>query len=135
MRFQKYPARIALVVDDPGLVSGADGYGDKILPLFDARGLQPSVAIVTGYDLSNTLVSKFQSWINAGRDVVSHSWSHQYFQPASAFTIKYTGTGTAATMTMSGTTLTTTVTGGPGSENLSFDLTNASFNTVSGLVT
>jgi len=133
--FQKYPARITLTVDDPGLITGADTYVDNILPLFDARGLQLSVAVVTGYDLSNTLISKFNSWIAAGRDVVSHSWSHQYFQPASALTIKYTGTGTAAAMTVAGTTLTTTVTGGPGGENLSFDLTNPSFNTVSGLVT
>jgi hypothetical protein len=133
--FQKYPARITLTVDDPGLITGADTYVDNILPLFDARGLQLSVAIVTGYDLSNTLIPKFNSWIGAGRDVVSHSWSHQYFQPASAFTIKYTGTGSAATMTISGTTMTTTVTGGPGGENLSFDLTNASFDTVSELVT
>ncbi len=135
MSFQKYPARITLTVDDPGLVGGADTYIDGILPLFDARGIQLSVAIVTGYALSNTLISKFQSWITAGRDVVSHSWSHQYFQPAPAFTIKYTGTGSAAAMTISGTTLSTTVTGGPGGENLSFDLTNPSFNTVSSLVT
>ena len=133
--FQKYPARITLTVDDPGLIAGAETYIDSILPLFDARGLQLSVAIVTGYDLSNTLISKFQSWIDAGRDVVSHSWSHQYFLPASAMTIKYTGTGSAATMTVSGTTLTTTVTGGPGGENLSFDLTDPSYNTVSSLVT
>jgi hypothetical protein len=133
--FQKYPARITLTVDDPGLIGGADAYIDSILPLFDARGVQLSAAIVTGYDVSNTLISKFQSWINAGRDVVSHSWSHQYFQAAPAMTIKYTGTGSAATMTVSGTTLTTTVTGGPGGENLSFDLTNASFDTVSELVT
>ena len=133
--FQKYPARITLTVDDPGLIAAADTYIDNILPLFDARGLQLSVAIVTGYDLSNTLISKFQSWIDAGRDVVSHSWSHQYFLPASALTIKYTGTGTAATMTVSGTTLTTSVTGGPGGENLSFDLTNYSYNTVANLVT
>ncbi len=133
--FQKYPARITLTVDDPGLIAGAETYIDSILPLFDARGLQLSVAIVTGYDLSNTLISKFQSWIDAGRDVVSHSWSHQYFLPASAMTIKYTGTGSAATMTVSGNTLTTTVTGGPGGENLSFDLTDPSYNTVSSLVT
>lgn len=133
--FQKYPARITLTVDDPGLISGADTYVDSILPVFDARGLQLSVATVTGYDLGNQLITKFQQWINAGRDVNSHSWSHQYFQPATALTIRYTGSGTAATMTIAGNVLTTTVTGGPGGENLSLDLTNPSYNTIGGLVT
>jgi hypothetical protein len=132
--FQKYPARITLTVDDPGLIGGAETYIDNILPQFDARGAQLSVAIVTGYNTSNTLIPEFQSWIDAHRDVVSHSWSHQYFQSQPAFTIKYTGTGSAATMTISGTTMSTTVTGGPGGENLSFDLTNASFDTVAELV-
>jgi peptidoglycan/xylan/chitin deacetylase (PgdA/CDA1 family) len=132
--FQKYPARISLTVDDPGLISGADAYIDGILPLFDARGIQLSVAIVTGYDLSNQLISKFQSWVNAGRDVVSHSWSHQYFTFPNAFTLHYTGTGTAATATISGNHLTTTITGGPGGENLNLDLANASYDTMSELV-
>jgi len=132
--FQKYPARITLTVDDPGLVDSST-YVDSLLPQFDARGLQLSIGIVTGYDGSNALIPKFQEWIDAGRDVDSHSWSHQYFQTAAALTIKYTGTGSAATMTIAGTTLTTSVTGGPGGENLSFDLTNPSYNTLSSLVT
>jgi len=39
-----------------------------------------------------------------------------------SFSIRYVGAGSAATMTLNGTTLATTVTGGPGSENLSVDL-------------
>lgn len=131
--FRKYPARITLTDDDPGLTDQS-GYVDSWLPEFNARGVQPSIAIVTGYDPSGAMIAKFQEWINAGRDLNSHSWSHQYYQPATAFTIKYTGTGTAATMTISGTTLTTTVTGGPGGQNLNFDLTNPTYNTVAGLV-
>jgi hypothetical protein len=79
------------------------------------------------------MIPKFQEWINAGRDLNSHSWSHQYFQSPSAFTIRYTGTGTAATLTITGNVLTTTVTGGPGGENLSLNLTSASYNTMSKL--
>ena len=129
----KYPARITLTVDDPGLVD-ANSYVDSLLPAFDAHGSQLSIGVVTGYDGSNQMIPKFQEWINAGRDVNSHSWSHQYFQTAAAFTIKYTGTGSAATMTIAGTTLTTSVTGGPGGQNLNFDLTNPSYNTLSALV-
>jgi hypothetical protein len=132
--FRKYAARITLTEDDPGLMDSAtNDYIDSWLPQFDTRGLQPSIAIVTGYDATNGMISKFQEWINAGRDLNSHSWSHQYFQQPSAFTIRYTGTGTAATLTIAGNVLTTTVTGGPGGENLSLNLTNASYNTMSKL--
>ena len=132
--WQKYPARITLTVDDPGLIVGADGYVDSILPVFDARGIQLSIAVVTGYDIANQLVSKFQSWITAGRDVVSHSWSHQYFTFPNAFTLHYTGTGTAATASISGNHLMTTVTGGPGGENINLDLTNPAYDAMSELV-
>src|SRR5581483_3852045 len=138
--FTRYPARITLTVDDPGLVANGDVYVDSILPAFDARGLQLGIAIVTGYNTSTSLIPKFQSWINAGRDVVSHSWSHEYFTFPSpdptprAFTIHYTGTGTAATVTISGNHLTTSVTGGPGGENMDLDLTNPSYDTISELV-
>ena len=132
--FRKYPARVTLTEDDPGLMDSAtNDYVDSWLPQFDSRGLQPSIAIVTGYDATNAMIPKFQEWINAGRDLNSHSWSHQYFQSPSAFTIRYTGTGTAATLTITGNVLTTTVTGGPGGENLSLNLTSASYNTMSKL--
>ena len=72
--------------------SATNDYVDSWLPQFDSRGLQPSIAIVTGYDATNAMIPKFQEWINAGRDLNSHSWSHQYFQSPSAFTIRYTGT-------------------------------------------
>lgn len=129
MGFRKYPARITLTDDDPGLTDQSN-YIDSYLPEFDSRGVQPSIAIVTGYNPSGAMIAKFQEWINAGRDLNSHSWSHQYYQPATALTIRYTGTGTAASMTISGTTLTTTVTGGPGGQNLNLDLANAAYDTL-----
>lgn len=49
-----------------------------------------------------------------------------------AFSIHYTGAGSVATMTITGTTLTTAVTGGPGGENLNVDL--ATYNTLQKLV-
>ena len=130
--FQRYPARISLTEDDPGLADSV-AYVDSWLPQFDSRGLQPSIAIVTGYDSATQAIPKFQEWINAGRDLNSHSWSHQYFQQPAAFTVKYTGTGTAATISISGNVLTTQVTGGPGGENISLDLSNTSYNTLSKL--
>jgi len=130
--FQRYPARITLTIDDPGLVSGEDAYVDSMLPVFDARSLKLSVAVVAGY--ATSILPKIQSWFNDGQDINAHSWSHQYYTNTNAFTIQYTGTGTAATLTISGNTLSTTVTGGPGGENLSLNLSNASYDSISELV-
>lgn len=49
-----------------------------------------------------------------------------------SFTIQYVGAGSAATMTITATTLTTSVTGGPGGENLS--ITFANFTTLQQIV-
>jgi hypothetical protein len=51
-----------------------------------------------------------------------------------AFMLQYTGTGTAATVAISGNHLRTTITGGPGGEGLDLDLTNAAYDTISELV-
>lgn len=130
--FQKYPARITLTIDDPGLVAGEDSYVDSMLPVFDSRGVKLSIAVVAGY--ATGILPKIQSWLGDGQDINSHSWSHQYYTNLGAFTLQYTGTGTAATVSVSGNHLTTTVTGGPGGENLNLDLASAAYDTMSELV-
>jgi hypothetical protein len=37
------------------------------------------VAVTVGYPLAQTLVPEIQGWVNAGRDVTSHSMSHTYY--------------------------------------------------------
>jgi hypothetical protein len=98
--FARYPARITVTYDDPGLVDGSHQYIQALLPTFQSRGFPLSIAVVTGYDLSQQLISTFQSWINAGWDVNCHSVSHQYFVFPNAFTIRYTGTA-ASSVTLS----------------------------------
>ena len=94
--FMRYPARITVTYDDPGLVDGSHQYITALLPAFQSRGFPLSIAVVTGYDLSQQLISTFQSWINAGWDVNCHSVSHQYFVFPNAFTIQYTGTAASS---------------------------------------
>jgi len=77
-------------------------------------------AITVGYPLAQTLVAEFQGWINAGRDVASHSISHTYYTNTDALDIQYTGSGTAATLSISNKTLTITVTGA--SDSVSYNL-------------
>jgi len=131
LSFSRYPARDTLTVDDVGESAGTEAYINSILPQFASRNLRLSTAATTGYPISLTDV---QNWFNAGHDVNSHSWSHQYYTNTTAMNMRYTGTGTAATLTISGNRLMTSVTGGPGDENLSIDLTNPQYDTMAELV-
>jgi len=131
--FATYPARITFTVDDMGFSAGTENYIDSLLPEFNSRSLKLSIAVVAGY--SSGFQSNIAGWLAAGHDINSHSWSHQYYTNTNSFTIRYTGTGTAATLTISGSRLTTSVSGGPGGENLDLDLTSPSYDTISELVT
>ncbi len=119
--WKRYPAEITLTVDDAGMTPGADTYyASTVLPVADAAGLPVGAAITVGYPLANTLISEFQGWINAGRDVTSHSISHTYYTNTDAIDIQYIGSGTAATLSISDKTLTITVTGA--SDSVTYNL-------------
>ena len=110
--WQRYPAEVTLTVDDAGMTAGADTYySNTVLPIADAAGVPVGTAVTVGYPLAQTLTSEFQGWVNAGRDVTSHSMSHTYYTNTDALEIQYTGSGTAATLSISGKMLTITVTG------------------------
>jgi len=121
--FMQYPARISVTYDDPGLIDGSHEYIASLLPMIQAKGVPLSIAVVTGYDLSNQLAATFQSWINAGWDVNCHSVSHQYFVFPNAFTIQYTGTAASSvTLTIANKHLTINAPG-DGNAQVSWDLT------------
>jgi Polysaccharide deacetylase len=121
--FMRYPARITLTFDDPGLLDGPHEFLAPLLPMIQAKGVPLSIAVVTGYDLSNSLISTFQSWINAGWDVNCHSVSHQYFAFPNAFTIRYTGTAASSvTLSVAGNHLTIAAPGDPNAQ-VNFNLT------------
>lgn len=139
--FLRYPARITLTYDDPGLVDGSHQYIQSLLPMFQSKGVPLSIAIVTGYDLSQQLVPTFQSWINAGWDLNSHSASHQYFTYPNAFTIQYTGTlASSVTLSISSKQFTITAPGDPNAQvnwNLTSsgtDLVPSGLDTLGGLI-
>ena len=119
--YQRYPAEVTLTVDDSGMTAGADTYyASTVLPIADAAAVPVGAAITVGYPLAQTLVSEFQGWVNAGRDVTSHSMSHTYYTNTDALEIQYTGSGTAAMLSISGKTLTITVTGA--ADSVSYNL-------------
>ena len=121
--FMRYPARISVTFDDPGLIDGPAEYIQRLLPMFQRKGVPLSIAVVTGYDLSQQLIPTFQSWINAGWDVNCHSVSHQYFVYPNAFTLQYTGTAASSvTLSIASNHLTITAPGDPAAQ-VSWDLT------------
>lgn len=139
--FMQYPARVTLTYDDPGLVDGSHQYIQALLPMFQQKSFPLSIAVVTGYPLSQQLVPTFQSWINSGWDVNAHSVSHQYFVFPNAFTVHYNGTAASSvTLTISGNQLTITAPGDPAAQvnwNLSpsgTDIVPSGLDTLGGLV-
>ena len=130
--FMQYPARVTLTYDDPGLVDGSHQYIQALLPIFQAKSVPLSIAVVTGYQLSQQLVPTFQSWINAGWDLNAHSVSHQYFVYPNAFTVQYRGT-TASSVTLSISNKLFTITA-PGDANaqVSWDLSSSGTDIVPG---
>ena len=139
--FMQYPARITLTYDDPGLVDGSHQYIQALLPMFQQKSFPLSIAVVTGYPLSQQLVPTFQSWINSGWDVNAHSVSHQYFVFPNAFTLHYTGTAASSvTLTISAGQLTIAAPGDPAAQvswNLNpsgTDIVPSGLDTLGGLV-
>lgn len=139
--FMQYPARITVTYDDPGLVDGSHQYIEALLPMIQSKGIPLSIAVVTGYALSQQLIPTFQSWINAGWDVNCHSVSHQYFVFPNAFTIQYTGSAaTSVTLSISNNQFTISAPGDPNAQvswNLSssgMDMVPSGLDTLGGLV-
>jgi hypothetical protein len=120
--WQRYPAWVTLTVDDIGMTPGADSYyAGTVLPVATAAGIPVGVAVTTGYTGEITpLIPEIQGWINAGIDVTTHSVSHTYYTNIDALDIQYTGSGTAATLSISNNMLTITVTGAP--DSVSYNL-------------
>jgi hypothetical protein len=89
---------------------------------YGAQTNQLTRSIVAGTVAGKKITIKFRGKLVAEKDNVGMAY----------FSIQYTGAGTAATLTINGTQLSTTITGGPGSENLA--LTFADFSTIGQLV-
>jgi hypothetical protein len=139
--FMQYPARITVTYDDPGLVDGSHQYIEALLPMIQSKGIPLSIAVVTGYALSQQLIPTFQSWINAGWDVNCHSVSHQYFVFPNAFTLQYTGSAaTRVTLSISAGQFTIAAPGDPNAQvswNLSSsgtDMVPGGLDTLGGLI-
>src|SRR5271165_650302 len=134
--FQSYPARFSFTVDDVGSSAGTEAYVDSLLGVFSAHGTKTdkfNVAVVPSYPV---VWSDVNTWYAAGNEIDSHSWSHQYYTTnpnpgnatpypnAPALTIQYTGSGTAATLSIASGMLSASVTGAAGDNIAPINLTS-----------
>ena len=144
VNFKMYPARFSFTVDDVGSAAGTEDYINSFVTAgtFTSRGLYFNAAVVPSYPVDWGSV---KTWYGAGNEIDSHSWSHQYYTTntnpqnvtpypnAPALDIQYTGSGTAATLSISGGSLSTNVTGASGDNLTSINLGVAPYNTMAGL--
>ena len=82
--WRRWPAYTTVSYDDPGLAQYSDAYISSLLPIMTAKGIPLSIAVVTGGDYSQSIISEVQGWINEGWDVNTHSVSHEYWDPPAA---------------------------------------------------
>lgn len=128
-----YNVYFAYGIDDiePTKVTGVNA----ILSQFQTRSLKLGLFCRTNDCDTIPFKAQMVTWQNTGAvEFQSHSYSHQDYTTPNLITIQYVGAGSACTMTIASNVLTTTVTGGPGGEDLNIDLTNASYDTISELV-
>jgi hypothetical protein len=103
-------------------VAAAYGVHISVFPIIASTGVVQNAAAI----------AILQAAFDGGNDIGTHGWSHQTQTLVNGMDIRYVGAAAAATMTISGNTLTTATTGGV--DDLSIDLTNASYNTMVELV-
>ena len=132
-RMDIYPSYVGIRVDDPDLIYN-NTYLNMISEYITAAAASQMAfthGIVT-YDLLQAgQTSSLLGWANAGIDLVSHSWSHTSLGATQGFALRYNSGATTATVTISGTTLTTTING---VVDLTLDLTAAPYNILEDLV-
>lgn len=139
--FDAYAARFSFTVDDVGSSAGTEDYVNSLMPVFSSRGMKLNAGVVPSYPVDWDSV---RNWHGAGHEIDSHSWSHQYYSTntnpqgappyanAPALDVRYTGPGSAATVTIAGNVLSTNVTGAS-EDNLNVNLSTEPFNTMAGL--
>lgn len=129
---QPHVAQFTVSIDDIGLSAGSRTYVEAIRTTFEDRDYSLSIFITTnGADISNS-TPLIATWLAAGHQIGSHSWSH--VNPASPNTITVRCTDATATLTIANNTFTTT-TAADGCPDLSIDLTASGFDTFSELCT
>jgi len=100
----------------------------------DDLGFYINFALSTPQSVTSPEWSDLQTLVNAGHTVAAHGTNHFDLTKNGGIDIQYVGAGSACTMDIATNTLTTQVTGGPGGEDLDIDLTNASYDFLSELI-
>ena len=123
-----YVPRVALNFGDVGRQNGADTAFNNYAT---GLGSAPvSIGVATNYSIIPSLVTEIQGWVNAGYDISLLGLSDTSYQNPNVLIIQYTGTGTAASMTISGSPLTLAIAVTGAADSISYNLTNSAYLTI-----
>ena len=123
-----YVPRVALNFGDVGRQNGADTAFNNYAT---GLGSAPvSIGVATNYPIIPSLVTEIQGWVNAGYDISLLGLSDTSYQNPNVLIIQYTGTGTAASMTISGSPLTLAIAVTGAADSISYNLTNSAYLTI-----
>ena len=121
-----YTPRVALNFGDVGAQNGADTAFNNYAA---ALGSAPvSVGVATNFPVVPSLVTEIQGWVTAGYDISLLGLSDTSYQNLNVLSVQC-ASATSATLTISGTTLSTSVTGGSCTP-VSYSLTSSSYLTI-----
>lgn len=99
---------------------------NTLSPFADEKNVRLSFGFSHPERVTSEMWDTLGNWLVRNQDISNHTMSHWYMSSYTAASIQYTGAGTACEMSIdtSAKTLATTVTGGPGGEDLNLDLTS-----------
>lgn len=115
------PGTISLMLDDYDTIT--TGFWASWTAMLESKGIRGSLCCETrNPSISAANWQVIRNSIAAGHSVSSHGRSSANLSTTNAFNLQYVGAGSACTMTISGGVLTTSVTGGPGGQDLNVNL-------------
>jgi hypothetical protein len=107
-------------------------YWDSLSHLANSKSIPLTHAMYTGDDFTTAVETSVwwdtaNSFVSRGNQIECHTMSHPQLDIFSACSVQYVGAGSAATITIVNDSLKTTVTDGPGGENIAISLTSSNY--------
>jgi hypothetical protein len=113
-------------IDDSSYLS--NGWFSTIAGIAMSEYGFPMAIALSTIDMTPDLWASLRALVLQGHDVSAHTRRHVAIGGLDAFAVQYTGTGSSAVLSVGSGRITTTITGGPGGENLDVALTGTAGN-------
>jgi len=131
-RINRRPSLITLMIDDYNNLADFQA----MATLAEVKGWGAAIALNGTHTVTGGDWTTLSSLVDRGHEVSAHGRRHYDLTNLNAFDMQYTGDASTALRTISSNTLTITLAGDQtdGSTNLSYDLTSASYDLISEVV-